>query len=656
MSRSLDLVLLLSLRVSQGLRLVELERAWKLTIQPLLGLLYHTPDLKVGLALSGEVLRALQDHFPAGAEWTRAMLERGQIELVGGAFHEPVLHAIPEEDAVGQIRAHAAAVKKLFGGRPTGVWLPWGTWDPALPRIFHKAAVDWTAVDERWIRDASGISQPQGVFRTEREGMDVALIPLDTAAGSLVGRASIRGLINSLRQYPSLGRGAAVLALEVGDPAADPERAQGWMVQFVQALAAAAPVLRTVRVSEYLERAGRAETVYLPSSPAVPWESALARYPEANRMHKAMVRVSEMLLRFERKSRTEAWGSVIDPDALVQARRYLYQAQHAEAYSHGLHAGIYDPKRRFSTWRDILRAEQTLLTALGATDVMEIESGDEDCSGVEQVSLRTDTIRARIDPGLGGALVGFRHYGASRELISVVARRSEPWQEALVAETQARTFSETPEEFRRLSGWDGGQRLAFVEHWMNADEGLEDWLRGTHRRTPNPRPWTVVSSERFGDDALRTMLTAEGSLGESEQKYRLHKRYSLQRAGALEVRLDLVNRSHEPLRTRFGWEINLALDADAGDDLLVIGETRRVVDEPMDLGEISEFSLAGEGMQVHLAAERPPRVWVLPVQTLHRDHGQKVTAVQGHALLLQWPVDLWPNEKARFKVVLTVMT
>ncbi|MBN2797843.1 MAG: DUF1926 domain-containing protein [Deltaproteobacteria bacterium] len=685
MSQSLDLVVLLHVRLAPGLRLAELERLWKTSLQPLIGLLHHTPTVKVGVALGGEVLRALQDHYPNGVEWLRGMVDRGQVELVGAAFHEPVLHAIPEEDAVGQIRAHATLVKKLFGARPTGAWLPWGVWDPSLPRVLHKAAVGWTAVDERWIEAASHQGAVRGVYRTEREGMDVALLPVDSSAGPLVGRASIRGLLAQLRQYPSTGRTETVLALEVGDPSADPTRAQAWLNGFFQQLAAASPIVRTVGVTEYLERAGRTRQVYLPSAGpggAVPWEQALARYPEANRLHKAMVRVSDVVNRLDRRLRSEAFASQgLDPEAVMQARRYLYQAQQAEAFSHGPYAGVYDPHRRFAAWRDILRAEESLLKATEATGLMETESVDEACTGVEQVVLRTDAIRALVDPGQGASLIGLRVFSGHRELLSSLTRTREPWHGELQRQLEEQDRHSAPRRFdadqtptigiprselaaafpdwMRLAGWDDAPRASFVERFLGPQVRLDDLLRGRQVEQSSglqDTPWAVVSSGPHGDDAVRTMLTAEGQVGEAAQKVRLHKRYTLHREPRLDVRLDLINRSHEPLRTRLAWELNLAIDPDSADDLVVVGDKRRVVDEPLDLGELRHLGIAGESLQVNVELERSARVWIYPVQTIHRDYGQRVTRIQGLCVILHWPVELWANEKGRFKASLSVIS
>ncbi|MGK0347145.1 MAG: hypothetical protein ACI855_003228, partial [Myxococcota bacterium] len=149
MSTPLDLVLLVHMHLPAGGTAAACERAWSNCFEPMLGAIHHTPDVRIGLVLSGELVPDLSDRHPEGLDWIRALVDRGQIELVGTAMYEPVLSSIPEADAVGQYETHATMLRKTFGGRTTGAWLPHDVWDPSLPRVYAAAGLRWVAVPER---------------------------------------------------------------------------------------------------------------------------------------------------------------------------------------------------------------------------------------------------------------------------------------------------------------------------------------------------------------------------------------------------------------------------------------------------------------------------------------------------------------------------
>ncbi len=62
---------------------------------------------------------------------------RGQVEIVGGGWYEPVLAALPERDRVGQLVRMADELERRFGTRPRGAWLAERVWEPDLPTVAH---------------------------------------------------------------------------------------------------------------------------------------------------------------------------------------------------------------------------------------------------------------------------------------------------------------------------------------------------------------------------------------------------------------------------------------------------------------------------------------------------------------------------------------
>ena len=83
------------------------------------------------------------------------------------------------------------------------------------------------------------------------------------------------------------------------------------------------------------------------------WQSFLAKYPEAEHLHKKMVWVSDKLARAEREA-----GHPSTRRARARSRaRELYRAQCNCAYWHGLFGGLYLNYLRDAVYRHLIEAE-----------------------------------------------------------------------------------------------------------------------------------------------------------------------------------------------------------------------------------------------------------------------------------------------------------
>lgn len=290
---------------------------------------------RAGLVVSGEVLGELEERRPGELATLRGLVADGQVELVGAPLFDALLPLLPERDAVGQLAAHAAWLRRLFGVRPSGCLLE-GPWEPTFPRIVVAAGLRWAAVPGTLLW-AAGAEALDGVYRTEREGDGIAVLPLADA-------------VRVVRDPDEVVAGG-VLPSEVVDLGVD-------------------------RGSVYLPAHGQPER-------------HLVVHDLANRLHKRMIRVSRLV------DRIDPDREGLDPSRLVQARRYLYRAQAPEPYAA---PGAHDPAIRERAWRDLLRAEEVALAALDATDRLVVERTDQDCDGVDDVILRTPDSVLVLDP------------------------------------------------------------------------------------------------------------------------------------------------------------------------------------------------------------------------------------------------------------------
>ncbi len=682
MSTPLDLVLLVHMHLPAGGTAAECERAWSNCFEPMLGAIHHTPGVRIGLVLSGELVPDLSDRHPEGLDWIRTLVDRGQIELVGTAMYEPVLSSIPEVDAVGHYETHATMLRKTFGGRTTGAWLPHNVWDPSLPRVFSAAGLRWVAVPERHLERA-GLPKGQvsGIHHTEREGSPVAILPVDSRVQDVAAEVPVKRILAHLRGRKQKGHKLVALALRAErfglHPGSSPRRDQTWFATLLAAIARS-DALNTVLPSQAVDLGGHVRSVYLPStSPGTndaPWESHLVRYDAADRLHKRVLRVSRLVGRLARRLE-ESRVDRPDPAVVLQARRYLYRAQASEPYWHDAHAGVYDPRVRGLAWKDAIRAENTVLKALKQDQRAVVEHVDVDCDGSDELVLRSRDLTLVVDPNRAGGAIELSDHRSHRNWLDTFQRIEEPYHAAIMASAespkdvpvQVDTQSGTPAEdadratLRHLSsilGFDAVPRTSFVEHFLSETDTIRTVRSGQQSDGAFPlkvRPWTVVSADRAGDDTLSAALACEATLTTEAgpRQVRATKRYTLRR-DLTAFRYELENTGEHPVVTRLAVSMDLAVSSGAAAWLEVDNE-RVPLEGTRDCGQVESLRLVDGDRVVELRTLQPAHLWVYPIQTVHRHLGEWTDALQAVCLMWVHRVNISSGEHERFDVKLRVL-
>ena len=92
-------------------------------IMVVLELLERHPSIKLALHYTGSLRDWLAVNQSTFLARVRALVARGQIEVMTGGYYEPILAAIPDVDKRGQIEKLTYAVKSDFGYDARGMWL-----------------------------------------------------------------------------------------------------------------------------------------------------------------------------------------------------------------------------------------------------------------------------------------------------------------------------------------------------------------------------------------------------------------------------------------------------------------------------------------------------------------------------------------------------
>ena len=118
------------------------EEAFQKSYAPFVEALMRHPRIRMSLHYSGVLLEWIEHHHPEYFQQIRQLVDRAQVELVGGGYYEPILPAIPDSDKLAQLRKFGDYLERNFGSRPRGAWVAERVWEPSLARPLGEAGVE----------------------------------------------------------------------------------------------------------------------------------------------------------------------------------------------------------------------------------------------------------------------------------------------------------------------------------------------------------------------------------------------------------------------------------------------------------------------------------------------------------------------------------
>jgi 4-alpha-glucanotransferase len=663
---------------------------------PMLDALERHPGVHLALHYTGPLLDWIASERPDFLDRLAALVARGQVEIVGGGWYEPVLAALPERDRVGQLVRMADELERRFGTRPRGAWLAERVWEPDLPTSLITAGYRWTVLDDAHFRAAAIPEEALwGPHTTDDQGKVLTVFGTEQGLRYRIPFSEVGDVIGYLRDH------ASEAGDRVGTMGDDGEKFGGWpktyehcwgrsawVERFFTALEANASWLTTVTPSGWLldhESVGR---VYLPTGSyaemgewALPADEALAfahavrdaklearpearwlrgaiwrnfqiKYREVNDLHKQMLRVSDQVEEMPR-------GSGRD-----DARDRLYAGQSNDCYWHGLFGGIYLPDLRVAALRHLIAAEDLALGGAGAP----VESGllvDLDLDGTEEVLLVGDgqIVAVKLDEGAGIGRWDLR--AAGHPLAAVMRRRPEAYHAKLREHDRLAASPADPTAT--------AQPASIHDIVVSKQEGLSELLNYDRyeRRSGLVRllPRSTTAAD-FEDGSARDLVGAIDGAWSLESIDPDHVAASF-REGPVEIRktirigggrhdpslavdVEVVNTSSDHLDALLGIEFAVML-LGGGHNPAAFHEVdgRRVAhDERLEVLAIDCLASGNEqlGVGLETAVDGPVNAWIAPIQSVSNSEAGFELVYQGSAVLLARPISLAPGERTSLRV------
>jgi len=156
------------------------EDVYQKSYMPLIDNIFHFKEIKFTLHFSGNLLEWFLENKPDFIEKIKVMAKRGQIEIIGGGYYEPIFAIIPYRDRIAQMKKLSDLIKKEFGLEVKGAWLSERVWEPNYPSFLSDAGLKYVIVDDNHFR-STGITEKETFYSyiTEDEGKTLRVFSIN---------------------------------------------------------------------------------------------------------------------------------------------------------------------------------------------------------------------------------------------------------------------------------------------------------------------------------------------------------------------------------------------------------------------------------------------------------------------------------------------
>jgi 4-alpha-glucanotransferase len=665
-----------------------LARAYERSYLPFLEVLARHTSIRIGLHYSGSLLEWIERARPEYFDRLRELAGRGQVEIIGGGFYEPILIAIPPEDRQAQIARLADYIEKHFGSRPRGAWLAERVWEPQLPSTLAPAHVEYTLVDDNHFLGAGfELERLFGYFTAEDEGQTVKVLPGLKALRYLIPFREAAETPQFLRRAAAEHRGSFAT---MGD---DLEKfgvwpgtyehcyVNGWLDRFFSELEKNADWLETSTPADAIQShtpLGRADLPTasytemmewalptparnrfhilcgefasrpeaLPFLRGAIWRNFFSKYCESNLLHKKMLHVSAKVRRMAATPRRDKASRA----ACAEAQTLLLRSQCNDSYWHGIFGGLYSPHLRTALWNSLIRAE-TISDSLAhrGKPFTASEKMDFDSDGNEEIYFTSGRCAALVQPEDGATISALDCRTSGTALINSLARRREAYHDRLKnAPSKITPGVQSIHEQVRV-------KEEGLERWLNYDR----WPRHTFRvmlfgPEKNYQDYAAVRLDENAAvaagryrvlDSSRThvaMASAESADWPAEKTFEF-----AQAPAGFSVACETTIRRTAPgsASVLIGIEVIVNFLAPSAPDRYFESAGQRFPLRWAAAVPASELRVVDEWQRVAVTLEAPGArdFWIAPIETVSESEDGFERIYQGSQILAVWPVELAPG-------------
>jgi hypothetical protein len=350
-AQKLPIILGSHVHVPYGAGDEEFEKAYSFKLKPFISALYKFPQIQGTLHYSGAFLNWVDRVYPECTMSIDDLVSRKQVELLGGGFYEPQFSLIPLQDKIGQVEMLTTYLRKRFGKKPQGCWLPALNWEQNLVAPLLSCGMAYTFLEEDRFRLA-GLSGEDlyAPCISEDQGKLISVFPVARSLEALFSpgdQASLPFLSALSRLSGELPEAGSRVITVFPDPCrtmGSPGEAELYWHRFFQGLADSLSAFEFTTPGRFIRGRGGLKKAYFPSTSD---RQYLIDYPEANRIYAKMV-FSHMLINQLRGDKARKRTALEE----------LWKAQGYDAFCPAESGGVYRGDLRKFAFRSLLEAEK----------------------------------------------------------------------------------------------------------------------------------------------------------------------------------------------------------------------------------------------------------------------------------------------------------
>jgi 4-alpha-glucanotransferase len=664
------------------------EEAYQDSYLPFLDVFEPYEALRIGLHTSGSLMEWLDVHHPEYVDRLAKLVQQGRIEIVGGAFFEPILAMIPSRDRVGQICNYTRWLEDRIGCSVRGMWVPERVWEQSYVRDLNAAGMEYTILDDFHFK-ASGLVDEQlhGHYLTEDDGRTMSIFPGSERLRYLVPFGQPHETIDYLRHLAEHHEDPVVLFGDDGEKfgtwpdTKDHCYRDRWLHRFFDALSENQDWIHMTTPSEAIDNVQPLGKVYLPTCSyremtewALPadmqneyydtahdmkhddrwgslqrfvrggyWRNFKIRYPETDDMYSRMMQVSARLQRAIDDGK-------VGPE-IEDARCELYRGQCNCSYWHGAFGGVYLPHLRNAVYKHLIKAENLLDRIVGRSGKwIEAKAEDLNFDGRQEVQVANDKMIGLIAPALGGHLYELDVRSIEHNLLATMTRGPEAYHRKILAganqgDDDCASIHDRvvfkQEGLDQLVQHDTYRRKCLVDLFFDADVSLDQVSAGKATQHGDFVEGVYDARVRRNPDRVQVQLTREGNV--DDVPVHLTKAITLSAGSSiLEIAYRLENLPQDR-SFHFGVEMNFAGLPSGADDRYFCdpaGNGLGQLDSRLDLHETESLGLTDEwlGIDVGLKCSRPTSFWTYPIESVSGSEGGYELVHQSVAVIPHWQI------------------
>jgi hypothetical protein len=443
---------------------------------------------------------------------------------------------IPQADKIGQIEMLTTHLRKKFGKRPQGCWIPDMAWEQNMVGALNTCGMGYTFLEEGHFKSA-GLSEEGCAFPciSENQGKLLIVFPYSFRLQTEFAQRDASLVLKDLVKETPFGgeRLISIFPEQIFAKSGSAEAPEITYHHFFNALAQVIEDEGTVKFvtpSRIFKSLRGLKKAYFPGESA---RHFLITYPEANGIYSKMIFTHVLInqLRGD-KSRKHT------------AREELWKSQGYDVFCHPGDGGIYRNTARKAVYKALLGAEK--ISRDNGRFIPSLMAFDFDLDGREEYLFQDRVINCYVKTE-GASIFEFDYLPKTWNYLDTLARRRESYVKGPLVEDEC-------------------QRTAFADRLAPLKFSLEDAREGRFAGTRfcGKEQYGLVDMDRLhGKARFRLPVNNDLPFGKIE----LEKEYRLKN-DTLTVRYVLINRGIMQETFNFIPEIDFAF---AGDGLAFQG-------------------------------------------------------------------------------------